>query len=59
MVGTDGASETIEDAFRRLGVGAIEEYAEFVPRGIKPESIKQLYAGKATLTGGSSGEKMM
>jgi xanthine dehydrogenase YagR molybdenum-binding subunit len=59
VVTPDGASEKLEDTFKRLGASAIEEYAEFVPHGLKPESIMQLYAGKGTLTGGSHGEKMM
>jgi xanthine dehydrogenase YagR molybdenum-binding subunit len=48
-----------EAGFKRLGVGAIEEYAEFLPPGAKPDAIKQLYEGKPTLTGGSKGEKLM
>ena len=42
-----GAEEKLEDAFRRLGANAIEEYAEFVPHGMKPDSIKALYAGQS------------
>jgi xanthine dehydrogenase YagR molybdenum-binding subunit len=37
----------------------IEEYAEFVPEGLKPDAIKKLYAGKNSMTGGSSGKKLM
>jgi len=58
-VADDGAGEKLEDLFERLGVSAIEEYAEFVPHGIKPEAIKQLYAGQGTMTGGPHGEKLM
>jgi xanthine dehydrogenase YagR molybdenum-binding subunit len=54
-----GTEETLEDTFRRLGANAIEEYAEFVPQGMKPESIKALYAGQSLGTGGSEGEKLM
>jgi xanthine dehydrogenase YagR molybdenum-binding subunit len=54
-----GTGNTIEDNFKRLGVGAIEEYAEFLPPGAKPDAIKQLYAGKPFLGGGSKGEKLM
>jgi xanthine dehydrogenase YagR molybdenum-binding subunit len=49
----------LEESFSRLGVGAIEEYAEYVPPGGKPDSIKNLYAGTPFLTGGSKGEKLM
>jgi xanthine dehydrogenase YagR molybdenum-binding subunit len=55
----DGGGEKLEDKFKRLGVGAIEEYAEFVPPGGKPDTIQKLYAGQPFLTGGSKGEKLM
>jgi xanthine dehydrogenase YagR molybdenum-binding subunit len=51
--------EKLADAFKRLGVGAIEEYAEFLPLGAKPDAIQKLYAGQPTLGGGSHGEKLM
>jgi xanthine dehydrogenase YagR molybdenum-binding subunit len=54
-----GGEEKLEDVLKRLGVGAIEDYAEFVPEGLKPESVKNLYAGKPGLTGGSQGEHLM
>jgi len=53
------ARENLQDVFKRLGVGAIEEYAEFLPPGAKPDAIKQLYAGKPYLGGGSHGAKLM
>jgi xanthine dehydrogenase YagR molybdenum-binding subunit len=53
------AGEKLEDQFKRLGVGAIEEYAEFIPPGAPPDAIKQLYAGKPTLVGGAQGAKLM
>jgi xanthine dehydrogenase YagR molybdenum-binding subunit len=56
---SDQGSEKLEDAFKRLGVGAIEEYAEFIPHGVKPDAIKQLYAGQASMTGGPNGDKLM
>jgi xanthine dehydrogenase YagR molybdenum-binding subunit len=37
----------------------IEEYAEFVPQGLKPDAIKKLYAGKNSMTGGHSGKKLL
>jgi xanthine dehydrogenase YagR molybdenum-binding subunit len=60
-VGQAGAERdgTLDEAFRKLGVGAIEEYAEFLPPGAKPDSIKKLYAGTPYLGGGSKGEKLM
>jgi xanthine dehydrogenase YagR molybdenum-binding subunit len=58
-VAKDGAAEKLSDAFKRAGVSAIEEYAEFVPPGVKPEAIGQLYGGKSTQTGGPHGEYLM
>jgi xanthine dehydrogenase YagR molybdenum-binding subunit len=59
--GFRGNSDTdnLAAKFNRLGVGAIEEYAEFIPPGGKPDAIAKLYAGTPTLTGGSKGEKLM
>jgi xanthine dehydrogenase YagR molybdenum-binding subunit len=57
--GPSGGAGTLEDQFKRLGVGAIEEYAEFLPPEGKPDTIKKLYAGTPTLGGGSKGEKLM
>jgi xanthine dehydrogenase YagR molybdenum-binding subunit len=59
IVATDGAAEKLEDAFKRLGASSIEEYAEFVPQGLDPQAMSNLYAGKSTSTGGSRGEKVM
>jgi xanthine dehydrogenase YagR molybdenum-binding subunit len=58
-VAGDGAGEKLDDLFKRLGVSAIEEYAEFVPEGLEPEAVKGLYAGKGAMTGGPHGKKMM
>jgi len=59
-VGSGGApAETLEERFKRLGVGAIEEYAEYLPPGGKPDTIKKLYGGTPFLGGGSKGEKLM
>ena len=57
VVAADGTSERLEDILKRAGV--IEEYAEFVPPGVKPEAVGQLYAGKSTQTGGPHGEYLM
>ena len=61
-VGSAGADHNelnLEDRFKSLGVGAIEEYAEYLPPGAKPDSMKNLYAGTPFLGGGSKGEKLM
>lgn len=46
-------------AFERLGMGAIEEYAEFIPEGGKPDAVRQLYQGRPALGGGSKGKELM
>jgi xanthine dehydrogenase YagR molybdenum-binding subunit len=54
-----GAQEDLKQAFQRLGANAIEEYAEFVPHGLKPQSVQALYDGTSGATGGPEGEKTM
>jgi xanthine dehydrogenase YagR molybdenum-binding subunit len=54
----EGAEEPLSAVLGRMG-GAVEEYAEFVPHGIKPEAVKNLYKGKGAMIGGSEGEKLM
>jgi xanthine dehydrogenase YagR molybdenum-binding subunit len=60
-VGMAGANATrrFEDGFKKLGVGVLEEYAEFLPPGSPPDAIKKLYEGKPSLGGGSMGDKLM
>jgi xanthine dehydrogenase YagR molybdenum-binding subunit len=59
-VGQRGAAAgNLEESFRQIGVGAIEEYAEFLPPGSPNDAIKKLYDGKPSLGGGSHGEKLM
>ena len=55
----DARQSSLEESFSRLGVGAIEEYAEYLPPSGKRDSIKNLYAGTPFLTGGSKGDKLM
>ena len=59
LVASDGTAETLEDVFKRMGLSTVEEYAEFVPDGLKPDAVADLYNGKAAITGGSHGKKMM
>ncbi|MBV8827262.1 MAG: xanthine dehydrogenase family protein molybdopterin-binding subunit, partial [Hyphomicrobiales bacterium] len=51
--------QALADQFKRLGVGAIEEYAEFIPAGVSPDAVQKLYNGTSTQTGGHAGEKLM
>jgi len=59
LAAADGATEKLDDVFKRLGVSVIEEYAEFAPEGVKPDAVKSLYAGKGAMTGGPKGKKLM
>jgi xanthine dehydrogenase YagR molybdenum-binding subunit len=58
-VSENAGGNSLEAAFKRRKLGAIEEYAEFLPPGAKPDAIKKLYAGKPTLGGGSHAEKLL
>jgi xanthine dehydrogenase YagR molybdenum-binding subunit len=57
--GEGAGFEKLEDAFKRAGVNAIEEYVEFVPPGVEPKAVGELYAGKSTQTGGPNGKYLM
>jgi xanthine dehydrogenase YagR molybdenum-binding subunit len=59
LAAADGATEKLDDVFKRLGVSVIEEYAEFAPEGVKPDAVKSLYAGKGAMAGGPKGKKLM
>jgi xanthine dehydrogenase YagR molybdenum-binding subunit len=59
VVAPGGEAESFEAVFQRLGVGALEEYAEFLPPGMKPDAVEKLYKGQGPLSGGSHGEKLM
>jgi xanthine dehydrogenase YagR molybdenum-binding subunit len=59
VVATSGATEPLEDAFKRLGVSTFEEYSEFVPVGLKPTAISDLNVGKLAMTGGPHAKKVM
>jgi xanthine dehydrogenase YagR molybdenum-binding subunit len=42
-----------------MGAASLEEYGEFVPQGLKPDAMANLYAGKLAMVGGSHGDKIM
>jgi xanthine dehydrogenase YagR molybdenum-binding subunit len=59
IIGTSGASIPLDEALKRLGVSTLEEYSEFVPEGLNPSAMTDLYAGKLAMTGGPHGKKVM
>ncbi|MFA6153724.1 xanthine dehydrogenase family protein molybdopterin-binding subunit [Mesorhizobium sp.] len=52
VVAASGRSAAIAEVFKSLQVGAIEEYAEFAPRGSTGQALKKLYAGESEFHGG-------
>jgi len=52
------ASEDLTAAMKRLGVGMIEEYAEFVPEGGSPDGVAKLYKGETEFRSGEEGDKV-
>ena len=59
IVAGDGKGEDLGEAFKRMGVGTIEEYSEFVPKGLQPSAVADLYDGKVRTVGGPHGDKVM
>jgi xanthine dehydrogenase YagR molybdenum-binding subunit len=49
----DGASEPLEQSVKRLTGGALEVYAENVPKGLPPESVSKLYQGQLPMLRGT------
>jgi len=52
------ASERLADTMKRLGVGMIEEYAEFIPEGGSPDGVAKLYKGQIEFRSGEEGDKV-
>jgi xanthine dehydrogenase YagR molybdenum-binding subunit len=59
QAGAGDPAKRFRESFKKLGVGVIEEYAEFLPPGSPPDAIEKLYQGKPSLGGGSMGDKLM
>ena len=49
-------SKTLKQVFGELGLGTIEEYGEYLPEGLEPAALADMYAGKLKIVGGA-GEK--
>ncbi|MCI0467692.1 MAG: xanthine dehydrogenase family protein molybdopterin-binding subunit [Beijerinckiaceae bacterium] len=54
-----GKTGILSAVFARLGVSAIEEYAEFIPRGGAPDSVRNLYGGRTSFYGGTMDSDMI
>ncbi|MBC7477823.1 MAG: xanthine dehydrogenase family protein molybdopterin-binding subunit [Pseudorhodobacter sp.] len=57
VVTETGKSTPLATVFKAMQVGAIEEYAEFAPKGASPEAMKKLYAGETETQGGKDDEE--
>lgn len=55
----DGSQKDLPKLFKKLGVGVIEEYAEFVPDGAPPDAVQKLYAGETTMVSGLERKQIM
>ena len=53
------SSKNLPELFKKLRVGVIEEYAEFVPEGAPPDALQKLYAGQTTMVSGSERKQVM
>jgi xanthine dehydrogenase YagR molybdenum-binding subunit len=56
LVSSDGRSEALSAALKRVTVGALEAYAENVPKGLTPDSVGKLYQGVLPISRGGGRE---
>ncbi len=52
--GPDARAETLHDALARVSSGALEAYAENVPKGLPPDSVGKLYQGQMAISRGTT-----
>ena len=52
------ASEDIDRVFDRLGVGVLEEYAEWIPRELTADAIRTLYNGGVPMVRGETKDRI-
>lgn len=45
-------SKTLSQVFGEMGIGAIEEYGEYLPEGAEPSALADMYKGKLKIVGG-------
>jgi xanthine dehydrogenase YagR molybdenum-binding subunit len=57
--GSPFGANDLAGAFERIGAGAIEEYAEWLPQGLQPDALAKLHEGKMAFAGGRSKESIM
>jgi xanthine dehydrogenase YagR molybdenum-binding subunit len=52
IVNEAGTGETLDKTFDRMGVGVLEERADWLPPGLGPDALKALYNGSSRIIGG-------
>jgi xanthine dehydrogenase YagR molybdenum-binding subunit len=53
------AAKDLPGLFKKLGVGVLEEYGEFVPEGVPADALQKLYEGQTTMVSGSERDQVM
>jgi xanthine dehydrogenase YagR molybdenum-binding subunit len=56
LVAPDSTGEELADAVKRITPGALEAYAENIPKGLKPEAMETLYGGQPPMSRGHGRE---
>ncbi len=56
--GEDGTTEPLHDALARVTGGALEAYAENIPKGLPPDSVGKLYSGQMAISRGTQREDL-
>jgi xanthine dehydrogenase YagR molybdenum-binding subunit len=52
-------SKSLAKVFGELGIGAIEEYGEYLPEGLEPTALADMYKGKLKIVGGAGENSTM
>ncbi len=58
LCGEDGGAEPLHEALARVTGGALEAYAENVPKGLPPDSVGKLYSGQMGISRGNQREDL-
>ena len=56
--GEDGTAEPLHDALARVTGGALEAYAENIPKGLPADSVGKLYSGQMAISRGNTREDL-
>lgn len=59
LVAADGGGEDLDAAIGRMGAGAVEDYAEWLPEGVSADALKGLYDGSVKIVGGAMEDRLM